>query len=55
MTVETVPGYYIHAQASVGKMLTNGDVIAKEIFAPLEGDITMWYEIDEPAEETYND
>jgi len=47
MTIETIPGYYIHVTADTGKMLTNGDVVAKEIFAPLEGDISMWTEIDE--------
>ena len=47
MTIETIPGYYIHVTADEGKMLTNGDVVAKEIFAPLEGDISMWTEIDE--------
>ena len=50
MTIETVPGYYIHVTADNGKLLTNGDVVTKEIFAPLESDITMWIEIDEPAE-----
>lgn len=50
MTIETIPGYYIHVTADSGKNLTNGDVVAKEIFVPLEGDITMWIEIDEPIE-----
>jgi len=50
MTVETIPGYYIHVTADNGKNLTNGDVVTKEIFAPLDGDITMWYEIDEQIE-----
>jgi hypothetical protein len=51
MKIETVPGYYIHVTADNGKMLTNCDVITKEIFAPLNSDITMWIEIDEPIEE----
>ena len=50
MTIETIPGYYIHVTADNGKNLTNGDVVTKEIFAPLNGDITMWTEIDEPSE-----
>jgi len=47
MKIEIVPEYYIHVTADNGKMLTNGDVITKEIFAPLDSDITMWFEIDE--------
>lgn len=47
MTIEIVPEYYIHITADSGKLLTNGDVVTKEIFAPLESDITMWIEIDE--------
>ena len=50
MTIETIPGYYIHVTADSGKMLTDGETITKEIFAPLEGDISMWIEIDEPIE-----
>lgn len=50
MTVEIVPNYYIHVTADNGKLLTNGEVETKEIFAPLEGDINMWIEIDEPIE-----
>lgn len=50
MTIETVPEYYIHITADNGKLLTNGEVETKEIFAPLNSDITMWIEIDEPAE-----
>lgn len=50
MTIETIPNYYIHVTADNGKLLTNGDVETKEIFAPLNGDISMWYEIDEPIE-----
>lgn len=48
MTIETIPGYYIHVTAGSGKMLTDGETTTKEIFAPLGGDITMWVEIDEP-------
>jgi len=51
MTVEIVPEYYIHVTADNGKLLTNGEVETKEIFAPLGGDITMWFEIDESIEE----
>lgn len=47
MTVEIVPEYYIQVTADNGKSLTNGDVVTKEIFAPLDSDITMWIEIDE--------
>lgn len=50
MTIEIVPEYYIHVQADNGKSLTNGDIVTKEIFAPLDSDITMWIEIDEPIE-----
>lgn len=52
MTIETIPGYYIHVTADAGKMLTNGDVVAKEIFAPLDSDISMWIEIDEEQDNT---
>ena len=51
MTIEIIPEYFIHVTADNGKMLTNGDVITKEIFAPLNSDITIWIEIDEPIEE----
>jgi len=47
MTVETIPNFYIHVTADNGKLLTNGEVETKEIFAPLNSDITMWLEIDE--------
>jgi len=50
MIVEIVPEYYIHVTADNGKLLTDGEVTTKEIFAPLNGDITMWIEIDEPTE-----
>ena len=50
MTVEIVPNYYIHVTADNGKLLTNGEVETKEIFAPLNSDITIWTEIDEPLE-----
>jgi len=50
MTIEIVPEYYIHITADNGKSITNGDVVTKEIFAPLESDITNWFEIDEPVE-----
>jgi len=50
MTIEIVPDYYIHVTADNGKLLTNGDVETKEIFAPLNSDITIWIEIDEPIE-----
>ena len=51
MKIEIIPDYYIHVTADNGKMLTNGDVETKEIFAPLNSDITIWIEIDEPIEE----
>jgi hypothetical protein len=51
MTVEIVPDYYIHVTADNGKLLTNGEVETKEIFAPLNSDITMWIEITEPIYE----
>ena len=47
MTVETIPNFYIIVTADSGKLLTNGEVETKEIFAPLESDITNWVEIDE--------
>ena len=47
MKIEIVPEYFIHVTADEGKMLTNGEVVAKEIFAPLDSDISMWIEIDE--------
>lgn len=47
MKIETIPDYYIHVIADDNKMLTNGDVVTKEIFAPLNSDISMWIEIDE--------
>ena len=47
MIVNIVPEYYIHITADNGKLLTNGEVETKEIFAPLDSDITMWIEIDE--------
>jgi len=50
MTIEVVPEYYIHITADNGKSLTNGDIVTKEIFAPLDSDITNWVEIDEPVE-----
>ena len=50
MTIETIPEYFIHIIADNGKLLTNGEVETKEIFAPLDSDITNWVEIDEPVE-----
>ena len=50
MTIEIVPEYYIHVYADNGKSITNGDVVTKEIFAPLDSDITNWFEIDEPVD-----
>ena len=50
MTIEIIPECYIQVTADSGKLLTNGEVETKEIFAPLDSDITMWIEIDEPAE-----
>ena len=47
MTIEIIPECYTQVTADRGKSLTNGDVITKEIFAPLDSDITMWIEIDE--------
>lgn len=50
MKIEIIPEYFIHVIADNGKLLTNGEIEAKEIFAPLNSDITMWIEIDEPTE-----
>jgi hypothetical protein len=50
MKIETIPEYYIHVTADNGKLLTNGEVETKEIFAPLDSDISVWVEIDEPIE-----
>ena len=50
MTIETIPDFFIHITADSGKLLTNGEVETKEIFAPLDSDITNWFEIDEPVE-----
>jgi hypothetical protein len=50
MTIEIVPEFFIHVTADNGKLLTNGEVETKEIFAPLNSDITNWVEIDEPIE-----
>ena len=50
MTIETIPEYFIHITADNGKLLTNGEVETKEIFAPLDSNITNWVEIDEPVE-----
>jgi hypothetical protein len=50
MTIEIVPEFFIHITADNGKLLTNGEVETKEIFAPLDSDITNWFEIDEPIE-----
>jgi hypothetical protein len=50
MIIETIPEFFIHITADNGKLLTNGEVETKEIFAPLNSDITMWVEIDEPIE-----
>lgn len=47
MTIEIIPECYIQVTADSGKLLTNGEVETKEIFAPLNSDITMWVEIDE--------
>ena len=47
MTIETVPNYYIHITSDAGKDLLNGDVRTKEIFVPLDGDYSMWVEVDE--------
>ena len=51
MTIEIVPNYYIHVTADNGKLLTNCDVETKEIFAPLNSDISNWIEITEPIDE----
>ena len=51
MKIETIPEYYIHVMADNGKLLTNGDVETKEIFAPLNSDISIWIEINEPIDE----
>ena len=50
MTIQVVPEYYIHITADNGKLLTNGEVETKEVFAPLDSDITMWIEEDEIIE-----
>jgi hypothetical protein len=55
MTIEIVPEFFIHVTADNGKLLTNGEVETKEIFAPLNSDITNWVEIDEPIEILPND
>jgi hypothetical protein len=47
MITTIIEGLYINIMADNGKMLTNGDVITKEIFAPLDTDVTMWVEINE--------
>jgi len=47
MTIETIPEFFIHITADNGKLLTNGEVETKEIFAPLNSDITNWIEINE--------
>lgn len=52
MTIETIPDYYIHITADRGKNLTNGDVVTKEIYVPLNGDYSMWIEIDEEQNNT---
>jgi len=51
MTVEIVPEYFIHVTADNGKLLTNGEVETREIFAPLNSDISNWIEINEPINE----
>jgi hypothetical protein len=50
MIIETIPDFFIHITADNGKLLTNGEIKTKEIFAPLDSDITNWFEIDEPTE-----
>ena len=50
MIIEIVPEYFIHVTADNGKLLTNGEVETREIFAPLNSDISNWIEIDEPTE-----
>jgi hypothetical protein len=54
MTIETIPEFFIHITADNGKLLTNGEVETKEIFAPLDSDITNWFEITEPIDEEQN-
>jgi len=51
MTIETIPDFFIHITADNGKLLTNGEVETKEIFAPLDSDITNWVEIQEQIDE----
>ena len=51
MTIETIPYFFIHITADNGKLLTNGEVETKEIFAPLDSDITNWVEIQEQIDE----
>ena len=47
MIIETIPDYFIHITAEIGKELVNGDIRAKEIYVPLDGDYSMWIEEDE--------
>ena len=47
MKIETIPDYYIHITAEIGKELVNGDIRTKEIYVPLNGDYSMWVEEDE--------
>jgi hypothetical protein len=54
MTIEIIPECYIQVTADSGKLLTNGEVETKEIFAPLKSDISNWIEIIEPIDEEQN-
>lgn len=47
MIIETIPNYYIHITAEIGKELVNGETRTKEIYVPLNGDYSMWVEEDE--------
>ena len=58
MTVDIVEGFYIHITADPFKELVwpnangEGDIRAKEIYAPLESDYSQWVEEDEYIEPT---
>ena len=47
MIIETIPDYYTHITAEIGKQLVNGDIRVKELYVPLDGDYSMWVEEDE--------
>lgn len=51
MTIETIPGFYIHIIADNGKQLVNKtedpEIRTNEIYVPLNGDYSMWVEENE--------